>query len=107
MSKTRMSPAPAFPARRTDAEGAVLEPLVPPLKGGGRPPKYTRRAILDAIRYAVRQGCTWRALPADPPPMDTGLWEYPEWQKGGAPGPVQGGLPGGGAGGRGPGGEWV
>ena len=83
MKTTRMSTATEFPARLTDAEWAVLEPLVPPHKGGGRPPKYTRRAILDAIRYAVRQGCTWRALPADLPHWNTVFWYYTEWQKDG------------------------
>lgn len=83
MKPTRMSTATAFPARMTDAEWAILEPLVPALKGGGRPPKYTRRAILDAIRYAVRQGCTWRALPADLPHWNTAFWYYKEWQKDG------------------------
>ena len=83
MKPTRMSTATEFPARLTDAEWAVLEPLVPPHKGGGRPPKYTRRAILDAIRYAVRQGCTWRALPADLPHWNTAFWYFSEWQKDG------------------------
>ena len=83
MKPTRMSTATEFPARLTDAEWAVLEPLVPPHKGGGRPPKYTRRAILDAIRYAVRQGCTWRALPADLPHWNTAFWYFREWQQDG------------------------
>jgi putative transposase len=83
MKPTRMSTATEFPARLTDAEWAVLEPLVPPNKGGGRPPKYTRRSILDAIRYAVRQGCTWRALPSDLPHWNTVFCYYKEWQKDG------------------------
>jgi transposase len=83
MKTTRMSNATAFPARLTDAQWAVLEPLVPALRGGGRPPKYTRRAILDAIVYAVRQGCTWRALPDDLPHWNTVFWYYRAWQKDG------------------------
>jgi transposase len=83
MSTTRMSNATAFPARLTDEHWAILEPLVPALRGGGRPPKYTRRAILDAILYAVRQGCTWRALPSDLPHWNTVFWYYREWQKDG------------------------
>src|SRR5687768_10680759 len=80
MIKTRMSSMTAFPVRLTDAEWAVLEPLVPALKGGGRPPKYTRRAVLDAIVYVARQGCTWRALPADYPHWNTAFWYFREWQ---------------------------
>ena len=73
MKPTRMSTATEFPARLTDAEWAVLEPLVPANKPGGRPPKYTRRAIVDAIRHAVRQGNTWRATPPDLPHWNTAL----------------------------------
>src|SRR5262245_10979252 len=80
MKPTRMSTATEFPARLTDAEWAILEPLVPANKPGGRPPKYTRRALLDAIVYAVRQGCTWRALPSDLPHWNTAFWYFSEWQ---------------------------
>ena len=80
MSKTRQSVMTTFPARLTDAEWAILEPLVPANKPGGRTPKYTRRAILDAIVYVTRQGCTWRALPADLPHWNTAFWYFQEWQ---------------------------
>src|SRR5262245_38551180 len=83
MKPTRMSTASAYPARMSDELWAVLEPLVPAHKPGGRPPKYTRRAILDAILYAVRQGCTWRALPPDLPYWNTAFWYFQEWQKDG------------------------
>jgi transposase len=72
-----------FPERMTDEMWAVLEPVVPANKPGGRPPTYTRRALLDAILYAVRQGCTWRALPADLPHWNTAFWYFSEWQKDG------------------------
>lgn len=78
-----MSAVREFPVRLTDAEWAVLEPLVPANKAGGRPPKYTRRAILEAVVYAVRQGCTWRALPAEFPHWNTVFWYFQEWQKDG------------------------
>src|SRR5215210_3381850 len=72
-----------FPARMSDDVWAVLEPLIPPHKGGGRPPTYTRRAILDAIVYAARQGCAWRALPPDLPHWNTAFWYFQEWQRDG------------------------
>jgi len=89
MSTSRQSTTTAFPARLTDAEWAVLEPLIPPNRPGGRPPKHTRRAILDAIIYVVRQGVTWRALPADFPHWNTAFWYFQEWQKGGTWGRVE------------------
>jgi transposase len=83
MKTTRMSKATVFPDRLTDELWAILEPLVPAGTSGGRPPKYSRRAILDAIVYVVRQGCTWRALPADLPHWNTVFWYFSEWQKDG------------------------
>lgn len=83
MNQTRMSDATAYPARLTDEQWAVVEPLVPANRPGGRPPKYSRRAILDAILYAVRQGCTWRALPPDLPHWNTAFWYFREWQQDG------------------------
>ena len=81
MNTTRMSNATAFPTRLTDEQWAILEPLVPANKpGDGRPAKYRRRDIVDAIVYVVRQGCTWRALPREFPHWNTVFWYYKEWQ---------------------------
>ena len=44
----------AFSARLTDVEWAVLQPLIPANRPGGRPPKHTRRAVLDATLYVAR-----------------------------------------------------
>lgn len=84
MKTTRMSAVTAFPTRLTDEQWAILEPLVPATKpGDGRPAKYRRRDILDAIVYVVRQGCTWRALPREFPHWNTVFWYYTEWQRDG------------------------
>ncbi|MGL9718805.1 MAG: transposase, partial [Wolbachia sp.] len=37
-------------------------------KKGGRPSKYSKREILNAILYILRTGCQWRYLPHDFPP---------------------------------------
>jgi transposase len=65
----------AYPSSLTDAEWAVLAPLVqrPASPQGGRPPKYPLRQIIDAIRYLVRSGCAWRLLPHDFPPPGHGV----------------------------------
>jgi transposase len=63
-----------YPSDTTDAEWAVLAPLVPaggPGPRGGRPPAHPRRDIVDAIRYVAHNGGVWRALPADFPPWKT------------------------------------
>ncbi|WP_226354289.1 transposase [Pseudonocardia sp. ICBG601] len=35
--------------------------------------------MVDAILYAVRAGCVWRALPADLPPWRTVYWYFNRW----------------------------
>src|SRR6516162_5314541 len=83
MKTTRMSNASVCPPRLTDQLWASRKPQVPAEKPAGRPPKYSRRAILDAIVYVVRQGCTWRALPADLPHWNTAFWYFRCWQEDG------------------------
>ena len=51
-----------------DREWQLLEPLLPPPKPGGRPVKYPRREVVNAIRYVLRTGCSWGMLPHDLPP---------------------------------------
>ena len=38
-------------------EWLPLESLLPPPKPGGRPLKYSRREVVNAIRYVLRTGC--------------------------------------------------
>ncbi|WP_173159985.1 transposase [Phytohabitans suffuscus] len=67
----------------TDAQWAVLEPLLPTpaclRPTGGRPETHHRRAVLDAIFYLVDNGVKWRALPADFPPWRTVYGLFARW----------------------------
>jgi transposase len=69
----------------TDAQWAVVEPLLPPPGNtagrGGRPEKHPRRVILDAIFYVVRGGIAWRQLPADFPPAMTVYDLFRRWAR--------------------------
>ncbi|WP_327381700.1 IS5 family transposase [Streptomyces sp. NBC_01207] len=55
----------------TDAEWAAVRPLLPVpawLEGrGGQPEGYCHRQMLDAIRYLVAGGISWRSMPVDFP----------------------------------------
>ncbi len=62
-----------YPSDLTDAQWAVLAPLLPPARPGGRPRRVDLREVLNGIRYVLRNGCTWRALPHDLPPWGT-VW---------------------------------
>ncbi len=52
-----------YPTDLKDKKWAEIEHLVPPPKSGGRPAKYKRREILNALFYMTKAGCTWRMLP--------------------------------------------
>ena len=74
-----MARAP-YPTDLTDAQWAVLRPLVPPAKPGGRPRSADVRAVIDAILYVLRNGVTWRALPHDFPPWKTAYHYFRAWR---------------------------
>src|SRR2546427_2490990 len=67
--------AQGYPSDLTEQEWAILEPLIPPAKPGGRPRSVDMRHVLNAILYVDRTGCQWRALPHDFPPWST-VWTY-------------------------------
>jgi len=52
-----------LPSDLTDAEWAVLEPLLPARSHRGRPAKWTYRQIVEAMLYLLRGGLHWRMLP--------------------------------------------
>jgi transposase len=72
----------------SDGEWAITESTLPEpawKQGkGGRPAEHCRRDIVDAIRYLVKEGIQWRAMPADFPPWST-VYDYlAGWQASGA-----------------------
>jgi transposase len=72
-----------YPSDTSDEQWVLIEPLLPEVKTGGRPEKHPRRAVVDAILYVVRTGCSWRQLPADFPPWQTVYWYFVRWEQGG------------------------
>jgi putative transposase len=67
----------------SDVEWASLALYVPPAKLGGRPPKHTRRELVNAIFYLIRSGEPWRLLPHDLPPWRTVYHYFRLWRLGG------------------------
>jgi transposase len=64
-----------YPSDLTGNEWAVVEPMVPPAKPGGRKRTIDVREILNGIFYVLWTGCQWQALPKDLPPKST-VWAY-------------------------------
>jgi transposase len=79
----RELPSQRYPSDLTDQEWAILEPLIPPAKPGGRPRTVDIRCVINAILYVLRTGCQWRALPHDFLPWST-VWSYcRRWRRSG------------------------
>jgi len=67
----------------TDAQWAVLEPLLPRGRKPGRPVKWTKRQLIDGIRWRVRAGAPWRDVPVEYGPWQTVYGLFRRWQRDG------------------------
>ena len=67
----------------TDAQWAVLEPLLPVGKVSGRPWKWARRQLVDGIRWRVRTGAPWRDVPLVYGPWQSVYGLFRRWQRDG------------------------
>jgi transposase len=68
----------------TDPQWAQVQRVIPAPKSGkqgGRPAKYPRREIVNALLYVVRTGCQWRMLPHDLPPWRIVYWYFMQWKR--------------------------
>ena len=76
-------PRRRYPTDLTDAQWAILAPLVPAPKPGGRPARHERREIVEAILYVLRAGCAWRLLAHEFPPWQTVYHYFRVWRSDG------------------------
>ena len=67
----------------TDAQWAILEPLLPPAPGGGRPRTTLMREVVNAILHVLRTGSAWKHLPHDFPPSGTVYGYFNQWRRDG------------------------
>jgi transposase len=70
-----------YPSDLTDAEWALVAPLIPPAKRGGNKRRVNLREVMNGILYVLSTGCQWRAVPKDLPPRSTlfgylDLWSW-------------------------------
>ena len=72
-----------YPSDLTDAQWEHIEPHVPKPKPGGRPASVSRREIVNAVLYLVREGITWRAMPHDLPDYRTVYHYFARWRNDG------------------------
>ena len=70
-----------YPSDLTDAEWALVTPLIPPAKRGGNKRTVNVREVVNGLMYILSTGCQWRAMPKDLPPRSTvydylDLWDW-------------------------------
>ena len=67
----------------SDAQWAVLEPLLPCGKRPGRPPTWSKRQLIDGIRWRTRVGAPWRDVPPAYGHWRTVYGLFRRWQRDG------------------------
>ncbi|MEU8709999.1 transposase [Streptomyces sp. NPDC048565] len=67
----------------TDEQWDRLELLLPRGKKSGRPPIWTRRQLVNGIRWRTRAGAPWRDVPEWYGPWDRVYDLFRRWQRDG------------------------
>lgn len=68
-----------YPSDLTDEQWALIAPLLPPARPGGRPRTADLREVLNALLYQARTGCQWDYLPHDLVPKATAYDYFARW----------------------------
>lgn len=69
-----------YPTDVTDKQWAILSPLIPLAKAGGRPRRVNLREVVNGIFYILCGGCTWRMMPHDFPAWKTVYHYFRLWR---------------------------
>ena len=75
-------PRKAYPSDLTDAQWAIIEPLIPAPRynRGGRPRELDMREVLNTLLYLNRSGCQWEMLPHDLLPKSSVYDYFAQWR---------------------------
>jgi putative transposase len=68
-----------YPSDLTDEQWALIQPLLPKAKPGGRPREVDLREVVNALFYQARTGVQWDFLPHDLPPKGTVYDYFARW----------------------------
>ena len=79
MSSARLSDT----SELSDREWAILDPLIPAAKPGGRPRSVDMREMLTGLSYVLRSGCAWRLVPQEFPPWSPMYQYFRPWRNAG------------------------
>src|SRR5262245_57302345 len=74
------TPRKPYQSDLTEEQWAMLQPLIPPAKPGGRPRAVDRHEVINTILYLNRTGCQWAMLPHDLLPKSTAYEYFSQWR---------------------------
>src|SRR5262245_57002046 len=77
----QQAPEQVYPTDLTDAQWALIAPLLAKGRGPGHPQVSDLRRIVNAILSLLRTGCQWRMLPKDFPNWHTVRYHFDEWKR--------------------------
>ena len=69
-----------YPSDVTEEEWAVIAPLIPPARRGGRKRSVHSREVFNGVLYLLSTGCQWRAIPTEFPPRSTLFYYFGRWE---------------------------
>ena len=72
-----------YPSDLTEAEWAILEPLLPGKKPIGATRQVELREIINGLMYVADNGIKWRAMPHDFPAWQTVYGYFQRWHQSG------------------------
>lgn len=71
---------PRYASDLTDAEWALIAPMMPSPNRIGRPRTTDLREVMNALLYVLTGGIQWRLLPKDFPPVSTVRYYFYRWR---------------------------
>ena len=77
----RVQTRQSYDSDLTDAEWAMIRPLLPRHPPWGKDPHIPKREIVNAIFYVNKHGCAWRGMPHDLPKWQTVYGYFRQWTK--------------------------
>ena len=80
----KLAPEQVYPTDLTDAQWALIAPLLARSHGPGHPAVIDQRRVVNAILSLLRTGCQWRMLPTDYPNWNTVRYHFDDWKRSGA-----------------------
>lgn len=72
-----------YPTDLTDAQWALVAPILTERHGPGRPPQLDRRRVLNGLLYLEHAGCQWRLLPKEFGHGETVRYYFDQWTQDG------------------------